>query len=100
MAESTKHNGWTNYATWRVNLEFFDNYQEMYWEDEIENFDTNNEKDSIIRQISSQLKTDIENYITERSRGLAQDYALAFLKDVNYWEIAEHIYDNYLIEQE
>ena len=24
--ENTKHNGWTNYATWRINLEIFDGY--------------------------------------------------------------------------
>jgi hypothetical protein len=26
MAIDTKYNGWTNYATWRVNLEMFDGF--------------------------------------------------------------------------
>jgi hypothetical protein len=26
MTNDTKYNGWTNYATWRVNLEMVDGY--------------------------------------------------------------------------
>lgn len=82
------HNGWTNYATWRVNLEFFSDNVEMYCED-IEDLN--------LSRIVSRLETDIENYIMETSEeGLAQDYAFAFLQDVNYWEIAEHIKDEYI----
>jgi hypothetical protein len=70
----SKYNGWTNYATWRVNLEFFDdnNY-----------FDTDYRCADDCRQF-------VESYIEETSEGIARDYALAFTSDVNWDEIYEH----------
>ena len=81
-----KHNGWTNYATWRVNLEvfdgmdvreFFSNYSDAY-------------------QLSKELKEYAENIIDADGtrEGLAVHYALAFLSDVNWYEIAEHMLDD------
>lgn len=69
--ESAKYNGWTNYATWRVNLEIFDG-SEGPWD-------------------HHSAKEFAEEIIYETSpEGLARDYALAFLSDVNWYEIAEH----------
>jgi len=74
--ENTKHNGWTNYATWRVNLEVFDGVPF------IEDF----EGDTY--ELADYLKECAEEYITEQSRDLALSYALAFLSNVNWYEIA------------
>jgi hypothetical protein len=85
------YNGWTNYATWRVNLEMFDglNPNEMGW-------DITN-----ARYLRATLKDYAEDYITETSiEGLARDYALAFLSDVDWREIAEHMVDDYCEEEE
>jgi len=68
-----KYNGWTNYATWRVNLEFFDGM------DNCTGWDAETCKDIVIEHIEAQ------------SEHLAQDYALAFLSDVNWHEIAKHL---------
>ena len=66
-----KYNGWTNYATWRVNLEIFDG-SEGPWD-------------------HHSAKEFAEEIVYETSpEGLARDYALAFLSDVNWYEIAEH----------
>jgi hypothetical protein len=65
------YNGWTNYATWRVNLEVFDGGD---WE----GMDARDFKDLA------------EEHIESQSEGLARDYALAFLSDVNWYEIAKH----------
>jgi hypothetical protein len=77
----TTYNGWSNYATWRVNLEIFDGQS--------------------LRDITgsgiakpSELKDAMREYAEElieqtSSAGLARDYALAFLSDVNWWELAE-----------
>lgn len=76
--ESAKYNGWTNYATWRVNLEIFDNDS---WLDQ---FDDN---------ISAyDLSLRFKEYAVELVSGndLATDYALAFMSDVNWYEIADH----------
>ena len=66
-----KFNGWTNYETWRVNLEMFDGYEGT---------------------LSADTARDIvEEYIEGSSvEGLARDYALAFIADVNWNEIAAH----------
>jgi len=71
MSNNTTYNGWTNYATWRVNLEIFDGGD---WE----GMDAQSFKDLA------------EEHIMSQSEGIAQDYALAFLSDVNWYEIAEH----------
>jgi|TARA_R110000787_G_scaffold123079_3_gene234034 hypothetical protein len=67
------HNGWTNYATWRVNLECFDGM------------------DSCEGMSADACQELVEDHVTEQSDFLARDYALAFLADVNWYEIAEHL---------
>ena len=69
----TKHNGWTNYATWRVNLEMFDgSEQENQW-------------------TADSAKQFVEDIIYDTTtEGVARDYALAFISDVNWHEIAQH----------
>jgi hypothetical protein len=70
MSNNT-YNGWTNYATWRVNLEMFDGSDESWSADSAKEF--------------------VEEIIIESTpEGVARDYALAFLSDVNWYEIAEH----------
>jgi len=79
------YNGWTNYATWRVNLEIFDGQDP-------EGFDLTQDA----YYLGKDLKAYAEELIIETSsEGLARDYALAFLSDVNWAEIAEHVIENY-----
>jgi hypothetical protein len=69
--EKQTYNGWTNYATWRVNLEMFDGSESFWSADSAREF--------------------VEEIICESTpEGVARDYALAFLADVNWHEIAEH----------
>ena len=71
--ENTKYNGWTNYATWRINLEMFDggDYSGC---------------DAVFFRCTA---IDIlENDCPTES--LAFDYAMAFLDEVNWHEIAEN----------
>jgi len=66
-----KFNGWTNYATWRVNLEMFDAYE--------------------MELSAEEAKEYVEEVIYETTKeGIARDYALAFIADVNWKEIAAH----------
>jgi hypothetical protein len=65
------YNGWTNYATWRVNLEMFDGSDQAWSADSAKEY--------------------VEEIIIDSTpEGIARDYALAFLSDVNWVEIAEH----------
>ena len=75
MTDNT-YNGWTNYATWRVNLEIFDGM-------EFDHYPTDEE-----------LKDYIYNILCEDCAPdrLAHSYAMAFLQDVNWSEIASHVY--------
>jgi len=87
------YNGWTNYATWRVNLEIFDGA------DKAELFDlTLNAWD-----LGHVLQDYVEGHIYEAGGGegnIAVDYALAFLSDVNWYEIAQHMIDDAKAEDE
>ena len=78
---NTTYNGWTNYATWRVNLEMFDDYRVM---------DEHLMDD--VYKLGKHLRETAEVYIEDTSsEGLARDYAMAFLSDVNWYEIAQHL---------
>ena len=70
-----KYNGWTNYATWRVNLEIFDGGN---WD----------------RYSAQDLKEFVQDHLESTSSGLALDYALAFIDDVNWHEIAKSLRDD------
>ena len=78
-----KYNGWTNYATWRVNLEMFDG-QPAEWID----------ADTDAHDLGQSLRDTALEYMAEQASGLALDYAEAFLADVNWYEIAEHMLED------
>ena len=78
-----EYNGWSNYATWRINLELF---SDLDWRDLYDEFPN-----------VEMLEDYVENVVFEHSgnMGLMEDYARAFLNNVNYHEILEHIRENY-----
>ena len=74
-----KYNGWTNYSTWRVNLEIFDGW------------------DDISGPITPESLEEIANEILEMGStetSTALDFARAFISDVNWHEIADHLNEN------
>ena len=87
----SKHNGWANYETWRVNLEIFDGMNPRdYGLDTSESYN-----------LGEQLKEYARDLIDESNPdGLAKDYALAFIDAVDYREIAEHMIEDYAEEEE
>ena len=88
--ENTKYNGWTNYATWRVNLEIFDGMDG-------EGLDLTQDA----YDLGHDLKDYAEGLIYDMGGGegnIVVDYALAFLSDVNWHEIAQHMIDDYAEE--
>jgi hypothetical protein len=92
MTDKT-YNGWTNYATWRVNLEIFDGLEQS------EVFDLS----LPLEQLRHVLQDYVEGHIYESGGGngnIAVDYALAFLSDVNWYEIAEHMLEDYAEENQ
>ena len=86
------YNGWSNYATWRINLEMIDSdYWYSYVKDGGTPFDN-------IPELADAIKDQCEEYLSSLSTGnensMILDYAMAFLDDVNWYEIAEHIADD------
>ena len=74
--QDTKYNGWTNYATWRVNLEMFDGM-------EFDHYPSDEELHELAEEIA---------LMDCNPDSLGASYARAFLSDVNWSEIASHIY--------
>lgn len=93
MSNDKTYNGWTNYATWRVNLEVFDGFdpREHFWD-----FD---DSDAWAGDLAENLKTYAEDFIIYNNEAAAHslmaDYARAFLSDVNWDEIAKHMIADY-----
>lgn len=87
----TTYNGWTNYETWRVNLEVFDG---VTLEDlntvEVEPYEVGKYlQDYAEEAIFSGIRYD------ERApSSLMEDYARAFLQNVNWREIAKHMIED------
>ena len=99
MNTNETYNGWTNYATWRVNLEI-----------------CNDDLDGIAQDVSAGYRdrfadtTELADYLKDTAEevlnmdgtseeSLAYSYAMSFISGVNWYEIASHWTDE-LIEQE
>ena len=74
------YNGWTNYATWQVNLNFFDGKTgREFWAESVED-------------LSEELRLEVEAYIDENTTtNLTYCWACEAVEDVNWYEIAEGI---------
>ena len=91
---NTTYNGWTNYATWRVNLELIDDIQDK------ETFFGISEYTEVY-----ELAKHIEEYVEEclssdMPNELTLSYAMAFISDVNYYEIAQHLIEEVTYENQ
>ena len=82
------YNGWSNYATWRVNLEMFDGVTAQ---------EITGQTIAYPSELAKQLKDYAEQLIHDTSsEGLVRDYAFAFLSDVDWYEIA----NNMIVDQD
>ena len=83
-----KYNGWSNYATWRINLEIFDGND---WSEEGKYKDI----DDLTDMLKERVEDTITNYGNFPDDNLTVQYARAFISDVNFYEIAESIAKDY-----
>jgi len=95
MTDNT-YNGWTNYATWRVNLEVFDglSLKDIGIDLDIDNPNETYEIGEYIKDWAIDLLFDQEC----NKDSLVASYAMAFLSDVNWDEIAQFMIDEYKME--
>ena len=91
----TTYNGWSNYATWRINLECVDGF------DPRDHGFSGVKTDDIdeVYDFAEYLKQYVEEFLFANSGGLlVEDYARAFLSDVNWHKIAKHLIADYAEE--
>lgn len=83
---NTEYNGWTNYATWRVNLEIFDG---LWLPDYFEHNDLPDD-------LAEWCKDYVDEFIYQSTDGsqIAAGWARAFLDDVDWQSIADHLLDD------
>ena len=73
-----EYNGWANYATWRINLEILG---DIKFEDRVPaDFLKEIVEDAVFSQ-----------YELGNGSHLVEDYARAFISEVNFYEIAQRI---------
>ncbi len=73
-----EYNEWTNYATWRVNLEILGDIE----------FDEQVSADYLKEIVEDVV---FSQYELGNGSHLVEDYARAFISQVDFYEIAEHI---------
>ena len=91
--QETRCNGWTNYATWRVNLEIWSDY------------DWSEDRFASVGDLARYIEDYTDDVLTQHGEiegGLALDYARSFVRDVDWHEIAQAAADSYpdLIESD
>ncbi len=106
--QNIEYNGWTNYETWRINLEYFDGSAEVYtadvehWllkrDDYVYGDKLPNKLLELIRHfvadnLRQEFTTHIEEYCNDT---MLQGLLFAFQSDVNYYEISSHLVDEIL----
>lgn len=94
MTQDNTYNGWTNYATWRVNLEMIDGIDPR-------DIMTDEQDAYEFGQYFKEYAQDIlEMQANNDGTNLVFSYAMAFLQDVNWTEIAKHKLEEYADEIE
>ena len=82
--DTKQYNGWTNYATWRINLEILG---DIDWEDPVHAEDL------------QEITEDIVFNNTVEKDCLAADYVRAFLSEVDYECIAKMINEELALQK-
>lgn len=96
------YNGWTNYATWRINLELIDGDND-YWSEILEGMEEDgvDDPDDVQYAMTQAVEDHVEQMLDMHKceSTLVRSYADAFVSDVSYYEIAKHLIEAYKLEQ-
>ena len=97
--DTQKYNGWTNWATWMVNLHFDSCF---FTDGEVEAgvFD-DMDKDDIRCYVASWIQEYVESYlddVVDNDNIFVQDLIFGTMQDVDWHDIADHYVDDILDE--
>lgn len=87
------YNGWTNYETWRVNLEMLDGMTPEDFGVDVRHVDLD-EVYAQVTRLSESMASYVQEMVEQDAKGFALDLALSFLNKVDWYEIAEHMIDD------
>jgi hypothetical protein len=93
---TTTYNGWTNYETWKHNLEFVnqDYWREVFSDEAIEASGVECAYDAVM-YLASALEDDLNEYIESIGvEGYAVSVLNANASEINFYEIAKHILED------
>ena len=94
---SDKYNSWTNYETWRVNLEMVE--AEGYYAC-LKDWKDTSSPEELKYDLAQVIKANCQEVIKMHGSDLTLDYAMAFLDAVEWREIAKHIVDDWIRDNE
>ena len=91
------YQGWSNYATWRIMLEIFGNmdledFEQCIGVENIENIEVSTVADNMKEYVTELLEE--QSNKGESGDNLVLDYALAFINDCNWYEMAQSRIDD------
>jgi hypothetical protein len=84
-----RYNGWTNYETWRINLEVIDGMTIEDFGFDLHEIDTDDVAN--VESLAESLEVHTCELIEGQAKGFALDLAHSFLARVDWVEIAEHL---------
>lgn len=94
----TTYNGWSNFETWRHNLEFVNHESWAEMIPTLEGLDENQyviNWDTVIDNIAMGLEDELDCYIDEMEDRYAMTVVRSAASEINFKEIAENIVADY-----
>mgnify|MGYP003123439096 CR=1 FL=1 len=89
--DNKKYNGWANYATWRIALEMFDGYSAEDLNPNAEKATKEDCKHYVEQYLEDMTHAFNMNKYNRDASNIISGWANAFLEDVNWQEIADHM---------
>lgn len=93
------YNGWTNYETWRINLELLDDYFDAYPET-VEEYGEEDDAIGLADVLEEHVDEILTGFGEKPENDLCLSYARSFVSEVNFHEIAEHLISDYKSNKE
>jgi len=94
MNTDKTYNGWTNFETWKINLEVLDDYSSHIIDSERVKETLETDDFDLAEQLEDYVFEVLNFDQCEKEHLLLSNYAYWFIKEVNFIEIARHIKDD------